>query len=169
MAFLKLLGRTNIVDRYERGEMSATDFYDHFVRETGFRGAFDQFARIWRSIFRENTPMIDFAWTLKPRFPIYLLTNASDLHVPWVFENYPRLRFFEGYASSFDMKATKPERLFYERAIAHLKIDPSTCLFVDDRPDNVEAAEAFGIRSILYTEAGETIMRMSGVLNLESP
>lgn len=155
-SFFSLLGRTHLVDDYERGDLDAQAYFRAFVKATGFRSDFEEFAKIWRSIFEENTPMIDFAHELAATHRLYILTNASDLHVPWVFDRYPRLRFFTDYACSCYLRATKPDRAFYERSLAKFGVRPEACLFIDDRPENCAAAETCGIRSILYTTPEET-------------
>ncbi|HEY8239825.1 MAG TPA: HAD family phosphatase [Kiritimatiellia bacterium] len=156
-SFFSLLGRTHLVDDYERGDLTAAEYFAKFRDATGFRGGFESFAAIWRSIFEENTPMIDFARDLAKRHRVYILTNASDLHVPWVFERYPRLNFFTDYACSCYLRATKPSPEFYKRSLEKFGTPAGTCLFIDDRPENVEGAEACGIRSILYTTPEATI------------
>lgn len=156
-SFLSLLGRTPIVDAYERGELTAREFFARFVEHTGFRGSFEDFTAIWRSIFRENTPMLDLGRRLARTYPVYFMTNASDLHVPWVFDQYPNLRFFKDYACSCYVRASKPDRLFYERALARFGVRPETSLFIDDRPENVEGARALGFPCVLYVSPEQAI------------
>lgn len=156
-SFLSLLGRTPIVDAYERGEMSDRAFFEQFVQHTGFRGTFDDFAAIWRAIFRENTPMVDLGRELARRYPVYLMTNASDLHVPWVFDHLPRLRFFTDYAASWEMKAGKPDPVYYQRALARFGVPAQGSLFIDDRPENVEAAARLGFTCVLYQDPEQAI------------
>lgn len=155
--FLRLLGRTPVVDAYERGEMSARAFYEHFVAQTGFRGSLERFTGIWRGIFRENEPMIDLGRRLAERYPVYFMTNASDLHVPWVFDRYPRLRFFRDYAASCYVRAAKPDPVFYERALARFGVEAAASVFIDDRPENVETARAMGFRCVLYENPDQAI------------
>jgi FMN phosphatase YigB (HAD superfamily) len=163
-SFLSLLGRTPIVDAYERGEHTAEEFFAQFVAHTGFRGSFDLFADIWRSIFRENTPMIDFGRDLAQRYPVYFMTNASDLHVPWVFDHLPRLQFFKDYAASWEMRAGKPDSVYYQRALARFGVPAEGTLFVDDRPENIETAELLGFTCVLYQHPeqaiGETLKKL---------
>ncbi len=156
-SFLSLGGRTPLVDAYERGEMTDREFFDHFVEQTGFRGSFEEFTAIWRSIFRENTPMLDLGHQLARSYPIYFMSNASDLHVPWVFDHFPSLRFFTDYAVSWDVRAGKPDPAFYERALARFGVKAEESLFIDDRPENVESAERLGFRCILYQDAPQAI------------
>lgn len=162
--FFTLLGRTAHVNEYETGRLTAFGFFEAFMQETGFRGTFEEFAGIWRSIFRENDAMLDFGNEMAARYPCYFLTNASDLHVPWVFERFPRLRFMQGYHSSCYAGVMKPERAFYQGALDRFGLDPARCLFIDDRPENIVGAEALGIRSVLYTDAGATMRAVRSAL-----
>lgn len=165
-SFFGLLGRASAVDAYERGEMSASDFFEQFREASGFRGGFDDFVVIWRSIFAENTPMIDFARELSARYPLYYMTNASDLHVPWVFERFPALNLHRDYACSCYLRAGKPDRAFYERGLARFGIPAASGLLIDDRPENVEGARACGLPALLYTTPAETIAAVRRTLDL---
>lgn len=162
--FLTLLDRTHHVHDYESGRITAFDFYQAFVAATGFRESFEVFADLWRGIFAENEPMIAFANELAARYPCYFLTNASDLHVPWVFERYPGLRFLRGYHCSCYAGVMKPDPAFYTGALQRFGLRPEQCLFIDDRPENVETARALGISSVLYTDSTDAIAQVRRAL-----
>ena len=162
--FLSLLDRTHHVSDYETGRMTAFGFYREFAAATGFREPFEVFADIWRGIFAENEPMIAFANEMAQRYPCYFLTNASDLHVPWVFEHYRGLRFMRGYHCSCYAGVMKPDPSFYTGALARFGLRPEQCLFIDDRPENIDASRALGIPSILYTDAASAIAQARAAL-----
>ncbi|CAI8610586.1 unnamed protein product [Vicia faba] len=44
----------------------------------------------------------------------------------------------------------KPDTEFYIDALKHLKVDPAYCIFIDDRPKNVEAATEVGIKGVHF-------------------
>ena len=155
--FFGLIGRDPMVAEYERGAISAQEFFNRFVALTGFHGTFHQFRDIWMDLFSENEPMIAFARQLAQRYDLYLCSNAGDMHFPWIYERFPSLNFFKGDAISCHLGAVKPNRAYYEKALAKFGVRPETCLFIDDRPENVESALEFGIPSIQYTTAPETI------------
>ncbi|MGW7348406.1 HAD family hydrolase [Streptomyces sp. NPDC054854] len=52
--------------------------------------------------------------------------------------------------SSARVGVVKPDREIYEIAVARAGAAPGRCLFVDDRRENVEAAEAFGMTGVHY-------------------
>ena len=59
----------------------------------------------------------------------------------------------------------KPQPEIYRRALEITQRSPDECLFVDDRPMNVEVARILGIRSILHVDAAQlrTELRDAGV------
>lgn len=56
--------------------------------------------------------------------------------------------------ASHHLGVRKPDPRFFERTLAAVDSEPRQALFVDDRPANVEAAEACGIASHRYTDVG---------------
>ena len=84
-------------------------------------------------------------------YGIYLLSNASTrLH-----EYFPRIpgsQFFDGKIVSADWKLLKPEREIYQTLFREYKLKPEECLFIDDLPQNVEAALLAGMKGIIFRD-----------------
>ena len=156
-SFFRLVEQDPVLSEYERGTISAEAFYAHFVEISGFRGDFEAFQTIWRSIFTKNEPMIALGHELSQQYDVYFLSNACDLHVPYVYELLPSLKFFKDDAISCYLHVAKPDKDFYIKALDKFGIQPDTCLFIDDKPENVAGAEACGIASILYQTPEQTI------------
>ncbi|KAJ1443546.1 HAD-like superfamily [Sesbania bispinosa] len=51
---------------------------------------------------------------------------------------------------SFTYGKRKPDTEFYMEVLRHLNVDPTYCIFVDDRQKNVEAAVEVGIRGVQF-------------------
>jgi HAD superfamily hydrolase (TIGR01509 family) len=109
--------------------------------------------------------MIAFGWELAQRHNVYFMTNAGPWHVPYIYDAFPNLCFFKDDAVSCYLHAVKPEIEFYRRALGKFGIDKKTCIFVDDRPENVKGAQAFGLHSIPYTHTAETIHAVRDAIN----
>ena len=58
---------------------------------------------------------------------------------------------FDQRTFSCDVRLTKPGREIYDLCLRGLRVAPSAALFLDDRAENIRAAEALGIHSILFT------------------
>ena len=52
------------------------------------------------------------------------------------------------------MFVRKPEPRIYEIAAERLGLKPEECVFVDDRPGNLEPAAELGMRTVLYNRDG---------------
>ena len=66
---------------------------------------------------------------------------------------------------STDARARKPEPAFFAHIQQHAGAGPDECVFIDDLPTNVEAAERFGWRGIVYRPDGTLAdkLRAAGV------
>lgn len=81
---------------------------------------------------------------------VYALTNWSHETFPIALERYNFLQWFKGILVSGEENTRKPFQEIYALMMSKFGLEPSSCLFIDDNLDNVEAAEAFGIKSILF-------------------
>ena len=167
--FFGLVARDSSMAEYESGLITRHEFFSRFVTTTGYHGSFEQFCETWQNIFTENEPMIAFAREIAQTRDTYIWSNAGELHVPWAYERFPSLRFFKGDAVSCYLGAVKPNRMFYQRALAKLALRPEQVLFIDDRPENVEAAREMGIGTVTYTNPAETIAAVRAMLNGSPP
>lgn len=59
--------------------------------------------------------------------------------------------FFDGVMVSSDVHLIKPDTRIYELLCRTYDLKPQECIFIDDRPENVEAAERVGMKGIVFT------------------
>lgn len=91
--------------------------------------------------------------------PVYLATNQANTRVDYMINEMGlNTDIFTKIIASCDnnMRAEKPEKLFYERLFSIIKenidsIKPEEILFFDDKIENIKSAEEFGIKSHHYT------------------
>ena len=162
--FFTFEDRDPMIREYEVGAITTEEFFNHFASVTGFSGTQEQFVATYQDMLSENKPMLEFARELSRKYSIYLVTNAGALHTPHIYERFPSLCFVRDEASSWTLGEVKPDAAFYEKALAKFGVTPGSCLLIDDRPENVAGAEAFGVRSILYTTPDETISAIRAAL-----
>ena len=65
--------------------------------------------------------------------------------------------WFDVVIVSGEVRSTKPGLPIYRLCLAHVEVEPAACLFVDDRPENVSAAAALGMRTVHF--AGDDPVR----------
>ena len=93
-----------------------------------------------------------------------LVTNATTR----LDDDLARLSLRDAFDFVVDSSAVgcaKPSRCFHEHAARRCGCEPGAVLFVDDRPENVEAAIAFGFHGHRYRDP-ETLRRLLRDWNL---
>lgn len=91
--------------------------------------------------------------------PIAMLSNMPrDLGD--ALKQTDRLRRFNHVTLSYQLGSAKPEPAIYEHSLAGLGIDPHRTLFLDDRTENVQAAEMLGIQAIHFTNRDTVLAKL---------
>jgi putative hydrolase of the HAD superfamily len=83
--------------------------------------------------------------------PLALLSNAP-LELARMVDQRPWAALFRHRLYSADLRLAKPVPEIFRRLTDRLGASPDDVLFVDDRAENVRAAEEMGIRSMLFTD-----------------
>lgn len=81
---------------------------------------------------------------------LYGLTNWS-YKVYAVLERVPIFRLLDGEVISSEEHLIKPDLRIYQCLIDRYQLNPSDCIFVDDKQTNVDAAKAVGMNALLFT------------------
>ncbi len=105
---------------------------------------------------RERIEVIE---KVKENYSIYLLSNSNEIHYD-LFVRDLQLRFgyrefdelFEKAYFSFDLHLLKPEPDIYEFVLNQHGMVPSETLFIDDKPENIDAAKKLGIKTHLLSK-----------------
>ncbi len=83
--------------------------------------------------------------------PCYVLSNWSAETYEGMEETYPFLKDFDGKIISGRDFLIKPDPAIYELAISRFDLIPQETLFIDDRLDNIEAAQKLNFQTIHLT------------------
>lgn len=103
--------------------------------------------------------------------PLALLSNAPG-DVAEAVSGLPIAAHFGHLIFSCELKTGKPDPACYSAALARLGARPEDVVFIDDRPENVAAAAALGIRSLQFTTpaaAREAVSRHLGIRLQDNP
>ncbi len=135
---------------YEDGQIDRAAFLRGVFDVIEFRGTETQFISAWENIFTPNQPMFDLVESLAPRFPLYLLSNTSDIHRDYIFRSYQAFRHFTAGTYSYAACNSKPAPEIYRVACRTHGLEPATTLFIDDLLPNIETARALGFLAHHY-------------------
>lgn len=105
------------------------------------------------------------------KYRIGILSDASPSFRPLV-EKGEANDYVEAFVTSTQIGALKPDPRMYAEICNRMKIDPADCLFVDDKPCNLEGAMAYGMHAVQmcrekyeWTEWNGDILRNLSELN----
>lgn len=148
---------------YEKGLITSEEFVDHYCK------AFPKvtptvFTSSWNAILRDFPQhRLEFLRKLKEEdhYHLILLSNTNHIHIDWVKENIP---FFEEFKNCFDafylsqeINLRKPDDEIFRFVLNAHDLEPAETLFIDDTPENTEAAARLGIHTWNIDPANEDV------------
>lgn len=94
----------------------------------------------WKDGFIINTEILEFIDFLKSNgYKTYILSNAP-LDLPDYLSKHDLDKYFIGKVISAEEKITKPNKEIYELLLNRFSLNPEECLFLDDKPENIQGA-----------------------------
>lgn len=84
---------------------------------------------------------------------LYFIANISAAGREYLLSTYPFLSVFDGGLFSCDEKMAKPNPALFERLCSKYRLSPEGCVFIDTQKENIQAAEAAGMRGHLFVGA----------------
>lgn len=140
---------------WERGLISAQDFFERTVIETNPKLGLT-FEHLWKLVCAESRILhqecFDFVAALRRsgKYRLATLNNESKELNRHRIDAFHLRRFFDYFICSGYVHEMKPLAEIYRAAIDISGFAPGTSLFIDDKPENCEAARAFGINAIHF-------------------
>lgn len=140
---------------YEVGKLTTAEYIRLAKRDGRLTCGDDEFIAAFADIFWPNPEVCELIPKLKPKYRLVLASNTTDAHYrKYSAEFADVLKHFDAFCPSHHMKAHKPHAAYYAAVQAHVAAEPGECLFVDDLPSNIEAAERHGWKGVVYRTGG---------------
>ncbi len=147
-----------VYEAFERGQVSGPHYLAH-VRDQLRSGADDAaLAACFNDIYLGiDADVLD---TLAARRAagsrLVALTNTNQLHHDHWWPRYREpLGVFDHVYLSFELGARKPEPACFQAVLDAERVAPGDAVFIDDLPENVDAARAVGLAGIHHTSAAQ--------------
>jgi putative hydrolase of the HAD superfamily len=104
-----------------------------------------------------DEPLVDYVRLLRPRLKTGILSNSADGARREEERRYRFSELVDDVVYSHEVGLAKPDPAIFELACQRLDVRPHEVVFVDDVPDNVEAAARFGLQAVLHERTAHTI------------
>ncbi|MCH5186904.1 MAG: HAD family phosphatase [Oscillospiraceae bacterium] len=82
---------------------------------------------------------------------VYILSNYGRTMFEYARNKFKFLRHIDGGVVSYQINKIKPDPDIYRTLIEKYDLEPDRAVFLDDLPDNINAAAALGFNTILVT------------------
>jgi FMN phosphatase YigB (HAD superfamily) len=139
-------------DLFEKGKITELQFIEGFQKFIPNADVHD-IRKAWNAVIGEF-PLyrLEFLQMLSLKYRLFLLTNTDSIHISR-FEHKVGVSFFSDFYQcfekvyySFEMGMRKPSEETFNYIMKKHDLSPKRTLFIDDKKDNTDAAEALGIQ-----------------------
>jgi putative hydrolase of the HAD superfamily len=143
------LDRLNI--QFEKGNIKRDEFLSGFQKHMP-KASTEEILEAWNAVLLDF-PLyrLEFLQMLSKKYRLFLLSNTDSIHIE-KFEQRTGVSFysdfyqcFEKVYFSFEMGMRKPDDEIYLSLLNKHELQAKRTLFVDDKKENTDAAEALGI------------------------
>jgi putative hydrolase of the HAD superfamily len=160
----KFINQSPLLFRYETGLMTTDEFFEEFRAETKFSDTSERFAELFGNIFTPMEPMIALHARLKQKkIPTFIFSNTNELGIRHIRRAHPFFAGFDGYIFSYEHAAMKPQTKLYEVVERTTNRQGSQIVYIDDRPENIEAGAGRGWQVILQESPEKTMAALNAL------
>lgn len=142
------------------GKVTDKQWRDNVQKELAQQFDFDVASKLmnaWESAtFDIDTVLLENIKAVFASGQIILATNATS-RLDSDLAKLELTGFFSHIANAADIGFAKPNAEYYKAALAMAKCDASQCVYLDDSPINIEAAQRLGIKSELFTDSQSAV------------
>ena len=143
--------KDDLVLAANNGEISAREFWIEFSKRSGINVTTDWFKNLFHPVLNQETVEIIHELKVKGH-RVICGTNTTDPYYHTHLERGDYSYFDQTYPSNY-LGVSKPDTDFWKIIMMSEEVKPEDCVFIDDKSENVKAAENLGIRSFVFTSA----------------
>lgn len=139
-----------IIHSVDRGTLT----YDEFLTQASALAKVEpqELIRMLDADLLRNDSLFDYIQTLKPRYKIGVLSNIARAELFYEYFSSDDKGMFDEITLSSEVGLAKPDPVIFRYTSEKLGVKMNECIFVDDREKYCNAAEAVGMKAILYQD-----------------
>jgi len=164
----QLLVSSEVLKIFEVGGVSESDFRKEVCGLLKIQLGDEEFDQIWNSLLGDISAirLVRLA-ELKKSYSTFVLSNTNSIHLKSFDKNSQNAHGIEGIHTlvdkayySHEVRMRKPNADIYQFVLEEQNLTPEEVLFIDDRRDNIEAADALGIRTFWNRKVDDWVGRL---------
>ena len=152
---------------FETGAISEALFADHINKMLNLKLSFEDYEIGWNRIFLDYVENVEqVILQLKGKYTLAILSNTNLTHQKyWSKKYHSVLQHFDRCFLSNEMGLIKPDPKIYQAVSDKLNIPFEEMIFIDDKEENIKAAEHLGITGILIKTPQQAFMQLKGYIS----
>ncbi|MFF9768242.1 HAD family hydrolase [Streptomyces sp. NPDC014636] len=158
---------------YDAGRQSAPEYWTAVLRRLSLSVDADTIEELRitdiDSWSRVDDQMAAYVQSLRRVAEVALLSNIPSDHAEAFLTAQPWLHELDHVAFSGKIKVAKPAPAAFRHCVAAMRAAPTDFLFVDDREENVRAAQATGMNGHVFTDRDELAAAIETWLSTRHP
>ena len=143
---------------FELGRIRPQVYYNGLKDKLRLSWSYERFVKAWNDVLRENSDVTGMLRRLHTRHQLMALSNTNELHLNHMKTTIPSLAILDHWVASSDVGVRKPDPRIYQLALELAGVRAREAVYVDDRPELVEAGRAVGLTAIRF-ESGRQLER----------
>lgn len=151
------------------GLMSEAEYVDRFCvrypeHETEIRRVFSE---IYRAT-REYPASAAWLQSIHDQgYQVLILSNFAEAGFTYIEQHYDFFRYVDGIVVSYRERTAKPEPKIYQILLERYGRRAEECIFVDDRPANLQPAAELGIHTVLASSHEAAVQELREKFGIE--
>ena len=146
--------------RFMVGKIGQTEFHRRLTRHLDIDS--ERFFEIWASVIEPRDEVTGLIERLRGRYRLAIGSNTDPVHWQRGLEVQEALKHFRDALLSYELGVAKPDPEFFRLGLAELSTSAEECVFIDDKSENVEAAESLGIAGVRFVSGRPARVRPDG-------
>ena len=139
---------------YEVGKIDDPTFRAHIRESFEFTGSDELIDSAWNAMLGKiDKDKIELIEKMSDDYRLFVMSNTNDIHIRFFNRLFEHVSGGRAYASFFtevylsqEIGERKPNPGAWQVILNDHQLAPETCLFIDDKQENIEASEKLGIQ-----------------------
>lgn len=153
--------KTKDYQSYMLGTLSHEQCVSRFIKSKKMDLSVEEFNELLKNDMGPIPGMVPLLEKLLPLVKLAVGTNEGKEVTKLKIEGCGVLPYLSKVIASYRIRELKPSPAFYKKTAEILNVAENECIFVDDKQENVNGANAVGMKGILFKSAIELEKELS--------
>ncbi|MGV8142509.1 MAG: HAD family hydrolase [Candidatus Pacearchaeota archaeon] len=148
-------------ERLLKGLMAEEDYLGELIKSFNLDISLESLKNIIKGYNKINPEMVALVKSLRNKYNLFALTNEVKEWHEYRIKTFQLKDYFNKIICSSEVGLMKPQNEIYELCLKLIGAEPSNCLFIDDRVENLKSPQDLGMQIIHFKNRLDLIEEMS--------